>query len=146
MPGIAAQQMKRPRYLVNQPVGRQHTDDEDDGKKVDLPADGRLNLQGEVALVHADMHAAGLAGNDACRYLRKVPEPGKLAIISVLPVLVVGSDLVRHAGHEGMSDNCSLPIHNENIGDARDLNVLVDDGLKGGIVLVDDQVAVRVGN
>src|SRR5947207_5567090 len=146
MPSIATQEMKRPRYLIHQPVCRQHADDEDDGEEVDYPADGRLNLQGEVAFVHADMHAAGLAGNDARRHLRKVSEAGEGAIIDILPVLVVGSDLVRHAGNEGMSDDGSLSVHHENIRDAWDVNVLVDDGLQGRIVLVDDQVAVRVGN
>src|SRR5262249_15533148 len=140
MPSIATQVMERPRYLVHQPVGRQHADDEDDGEKVDLLADGRLYLQGDVALVHADMHAARLAGNDGCRHFREGSEAGERAVIDVLPVLVVGSDLIRHTWHEGMSDDPALPVHNENIGDAWDLDVLIDDGLEGRIILVDDQV------
>src|SRR4029078_7597368 len=133
-------------YLIHQPVSHQHADDEDDGKDVDFPADGGLNLQGEVALVHADMHAAGLTGNDAGRYLGKVAEAGELAIIDVLRVLVVGRDLGRNAGHESMSDDRSLAGDDEHIGDTGDLNILVDDGLKSRIVLVDDEVAVRIGN
>jgi hypothetical protein len=43
-------------------------------------------------------------------------------------------------------DNHALLVHDEDVGDAGDLDELVDDGLKGRIVLVDDQVDVRVGN
>src|SRR5256886_11161492 len=60
IPGVAPEVIERPRQLIHQPVGHQHTDDEDDGEKMDLLADGRLHLHGDVALVHADMHAAGL--------------------------------------------------------------------------------------
>src|SRR5439155_3137811 len=56
MPSVAAEVIERPRHLIHQPVGHQHTDDEDDGEKIDLPANGRLDLQGDVALVYADMH------------------------------------------------------------------------------------------
>ena len=45
-----------------------------------------------------------------------------------------------------MRDNHALLVHDEDVGDAGDLDELVDDGLEGRIVLVDDQVDVRVGN
>ena len=45
-----------------------------------------------------------------------------------------------------MRDDHALLVHDEDVGDAGDLDELVDDGLEGRIVLVDDQVDVRVGN
>src|SRR5262249_1079642 len=68
------------------------------------------------------------------------------AVIDLLRSLVIGEDLVGNARHEGMRDDHALLVHDEDVGDAGDLDELVDDGLKGRIVLVDDQVDVRVGN
>src|SRR5271166_1255746 len=86
------------------------------------------------------MHVAGLAGDDTCRHLRE------RAVVKVLRILMVGGDLVWHAWHESMGDDHALLVHDEHIRDARDLDELVDDGLEGRIVLMDDQVDVRVGN
>src|SRR5262249_15884002 len=118
----------------------------DDAEKIDLLANGCLDLQGDVALVHPHMHGAGLAGEDACRDLREVSKARECAVVDVLRILVVGEDLVGNPRHEGMRDNHALLGHNEDVGDAGDLDELVDDGLKGRIVLVDDQVDVRVRN
>jgi hypothetical protein len=45
-----------------------------------------------------------------------------------------------------MRDDHALLVHNEDVGDAGDLDELVDDRLEGRIVPVDDQVDIRVGN
>src|SRR5215469_11323412 len=92
------------------------------------------------------MHVTGLAGDDTCRYLREVSEARERAVVNVLRILVVGGNLVGHAWHESMGDNHALLVHDEDIGDAGDLDELVDDGLERRIVLMDDQVDVRVGD
>jgi hypothetical protein len=76
----------------------------------------------------------------------KFPRPRECAVVDVLRILVVGEDLVGNARHEGMRDDHAFLVHDEDVGDAGDLDELVDDGLEGRIVLVDDQVDVRVGN
>src|SRR5262249_53378387 len=144
MPGVTPEVIERPRHQIHQPVGRQHAYDQDDAKKIDLLAYGRLDLQGDVTLIHADMHVAGLAGQDACRDLREVSKPRKRAVVDVLRILVVCDDLVGNARHEGMRDDHALLVHDEDVGDAGNLDELVDDGLEGRIVLADDQVDVRV--
>src|SRR3974377_2077325 len=146
MPGVIPEVIERARHQINQPVGRQHAGDQDDAEKIDLLANGRLDLQGDVVLVHADMHVAGLACEDAGRDLREVSEARECAVVDVLRILVVGEDLVGNARNEGMRDDRALLVHDEDVGDAGDLDELVDDGLEGRIVLVDDQVDVRVGN
>src|SRR5262249_6187289 len=138
MPGVTSEVIERPRHQIHQPVGRQYADDQDDAEKIDLLANSRLDLQGDVALVHADMYVAGLAGEDACRDLREASEAHKCAVIDLLRSLVVGEDLVGNARHEGMRDDHALLVHDEDVGDAGDLDELVDDGLEGRIVLVDD--------
>src|SRR5215469_17431702 len=146
MPSVAAELIKGPRYLIHQPVGQQHTDDEDNGEKVDGIADGRLDLQSDVALVHADMHAAGRAGDYWRRQFREVSKARERAVIDLFPILVVGGDLVGHARYEGMRDDRAFLVDDEDVGDAGDIDILVDDGLESGIVLTDDQIDVRVGN
>src|SRR5499433_522803 len=146
MPGVIPEVIERPRHQMHQPVGHQHADDQNDAEKIDLLANGSLDLQSDVVLIHADMHVAGLAGEDASCDLGEVSEAGECAVVDVLRILVVGEDLVGNARHEGMRDNHAVLVHNEDVGDAGDLDELVDDGLEGRIVLVDDQVDVRVGN
>jgi hypothetical protein len=146
MPGVTPEVIERPRHQIHQPVGRQHAADQDDAEKIDLLADGRLDLQGDVTLVHADMHVAGLAGEDVSRDLREVSEARECAVVDVLRILVVGEDLVGNARNEGMRDDYAVLVNDEDVGDAGDLDELVDDGLEGRIVLVDNQVDVRVSN
>ena len=92
------------------------------------------------------MHVAGLAGDDTCRHLREVSEARERAVVNVLRILVVGGNLVWHARHESMSNDHAIRVHDEDIRNAGDLDELVDDGLEGRIVLMDDQVDVRIGN
>src|SRR3974377_53440 len=134
MPGVTSEVIERPRHQVHQPVGRQHAADQDDAEKIDLLANGRLDLQGDVTLVHADMHVAGLAGEDACRDLREVSEACECAVVDVLHLLVVGEDLVGNARHEGMRGERALLVHDEDVGDAGDLDELVDEGWEGSVV------------
>src|SRR5438477_7947113 len=146
MPGVIPEVMERPRHQINQPVRHQHAEDQDDAEKIDLLANGRLDLQSDVVLVHAHMHVAGLAGEDARRDLREISETRECAVVGVLRTLVVGEDLVGNAWDEGMRDDYALLVRDEDVGDAGDLDELVDDRLEGRIVPVDDQVDVRVGN
>src|SRR5262249_43559793 len=115
-------------------------------EKVDLSANGGLDLQGDIALVHADMHVAGLTSDDTCRHLREVSEALKRAVVDVLRILVVGGDLVGYARHESMRDDHALLVHDEDIRDAGDLYELINDRLEGRIVPMDDHIDIRVGN
>src|SRR5215831_10635066 len=142
MQSVAPEVIEWPRHLIHERVAHQHADHEYDAEKVDLPANGGLHLQGDIALVHADMHIAGLTGDDACRHLRKVSEALERAVVDVLCILVAGGDLVGHTRHESMCDDHALLIHYEHISDARDLYELVNDGLKRRIVPLDDHINV----
>jgi hypothetical protein len=84
------------------------------------------------------MHVAGLAGEDCCRDLREISETRECAVVDVLRTLVVGEDLVGNARHEGMRYDHALLVYDEDVGDAGDLDELVDDGLEGRIVPVND--------
>src|SRR5262249_21937528 len=146
MPVVTSERIERPGHQMHQPVGGQHAHERSDAEEVDLLANGRLDVQADVALVHADMHVAGVAGEDASRDLRVVSEAGECALVDVLRILVVGEDFVGNVRHESMCDDHAMLVHDEDVGDAGDLDELVDDGLEGRVVLVDDQVHVRVGN
>src|SRR4051794_14049651 len=121
MQSVPPEVIEWPRHLIHQRVRRQDADHEDDAEKVDPPPNGGLDLQGDVALVHADMHVAGLASDDTCRHFREVSEACELAVVDILSILVVEGDLVGHARHERMCHNHALLVRHEYVRDAGDL-------------------------
>ena len=144
--GIGKKPFDRLDGEIDEPDGGEDADDEYYRDQIDLLADRQLNLQDNQPHVHADVNAAGDAGENRAADLDEVAHSGQAALDGRGAERIAVPDLFGNAGHEGVSEKLARFAGDVDVTDALNLDELVDQGLQCRKVAIEDDVDAGAGD